>query len=82
MDPRKLSTSANLLRLSTLGINFAFSIFAGLGLGWGATKLFHLGDWAIIVGMILGIVSSYVLLIQDLKDLQPPKGAPPDGKNS
>jgi F0F1-type ATP synthase assembly protein I len=69
MDPRKLSTSANLLRLSTLGINFALSIFVGLFLGWGANYLFHWGTWVIIVGMILGVVSSYVLLFEDLKKL-------------
>ena len=81
MDPRKLSTGANLLRLSTLGMNFALSIFVGLGLGWGATKLFHLGDWAIIVGMLLGIVASYALLFEDLKALNSPKnGGPSDGK--
>lgn len=80
MDPRKLSTSANLLRLSTLGLNFAFSIFIGAGLGWGAMKLFHVGAWAFIVGMLLGIVASYVLLFEDLKALNPPKGGSSNGK--
>ena len=72
MDPRKLSTSANLLRLSTLGLNFALSIFVGLFLGWGINKLFHWGSWVIIVGMLLGIISSYVLLFEDLKKLNAP----------
>ena len=72
MDQRKLSTSANLLRLSTLGMNFALSIFVGLFMGWGVHKLFHLGNWVIIAGMILGIISSYVLLFQDLKALNGP----------
>jgi len=72
MDPRKLSTSANLLRLSTLGINFSLSIFAGLFLGWGANKLFHWGNWLIIAGMLLGVISSYVLLFDDLKKLNEP----------
>jgi F0F1-type ATP synthase assembly protein I len=69
MDQRKLSTGANLLRLSTLGMNFALSIFVGLFMGWGVHKLFHLGNWVIMAGMILGIISSYVLLFQDLKAL-------------
>ena len=43
MDKGKLSTGANLLRLSTLGINFVLCTFAGLGLGWLAHKYLHLG---------------------------------------
>jgi F0F1-type ATP synthase assembly protein I len=71
MDQRKLSTGANLLRLSTLGMNFALSIFVGLFMGWGVHKLFHWGNWVIVAGMILGVISSYVLLFQDLKTLNP-----------
>ena len=80
MDKGKLSTGANLLRLSTLGINFSLSFFAGLGMGWGVKKLFHTGDWVIFVGMLVGIVGSYFLLIGDLKSLQPPKRNQPDDK--
>ena len=69
MDQRKLSTSANLLRLSTLGINFSLSIFVGLFMGWGLNKLFHWGTWVIVAGMILGVISSYVMLFEDLKTL-------------
>ncbi len=77
MDPRKLSTSANLLRLSTLGINFSLAVFVGLFLGWGANKLLHWGSWLIIAGMLLGVISSYVLLFEDLKKLnEPPLGKP------
>jgi F0F1-type ATP synthase assembly protein I len=72
MDQRKLSTGANLLRLSTLGMNFALSIFAGLFIGWGINKLFHWGSWVIVAGMILGVISSYVLLFQDIKALNAP----------
>jgi F0F1-type ATP synthase assembly protein I len=50
-------------------MNFALSIFVGLFMGWGVHKLFHLGNWVIMAGMILGIISSYVLLFQDLKAL-------------
>ena len=74
MDKRKLSTGANLLRLSTLGLNFALSIFVGLFLGWGINKLFHWGPWVIIAGMLLGIVTSYVVLIEDLKALNSTSG--------
>jgi len=74
MDKRGLSTSANLLRLSTLGINFVLCTFAGLGLGWVFKKLFHLGDWVMIVGLLFGVVTSYVVLFKDLKTLnQNPK---------
>jgi F0F1-type ATP synthase assembly protein I len=69
MDQRKLSASANLLRLSTLGINFSLSIFVGLFMGWGLNKLFHWGTWLIVAGMILGVISSYVMLLEDLKTL-------------
>jgi len=53
-------------------MNFALSIFVGLFMGWGVHKLFHLGNWVIMAGMILGIISSYVLLFQDLKALNAP----------
>jgi F0F1-type ATP synthase assembly protein I len=79
MDQRKLSTSANLLRLSTLGMNFALSIFAGLFIGWGINKLFHWGNWVIVAGMILGVISSYVLLFQDVKALNAPADDKPHG---
>jgi F0F1-type ATP synthase assembly protein I len=69
MDQRKLSTSANLLRLSTLGINFSLSVFAGLFMGWGLNKLFHWGTWVIVAGMIVGVIASYVLLFEDLRTL-------------
>jgi F0F1-type ATP synthase assembly protein I len=82
MDQRKLSTSANLLRLSTLGINFALSIFAGLFIGWGINKLFHWGSWVIMAGMVLGIVSSYVLLFEDLKTLNSPSNNKSDETKS
>jgi F0F1-type ATP synthase assembly protein I len=80
MDPRKLSTGADLVRLSVLGLNFSLSIFVGAGLGWGAMRLFNLGSWAFIVGMLLGIVASYVLLFEDLRALNHPKGGSSDGK--
>lgn len=43
MDKRKLSAGADLLRLSTLGINFALCVFAGVALGWAAERWLHLG---------------------------------------
>jgi F0F1-type ATP synthase assembly protein I len=79
MDQRKLSTSANLLRLSTLGMNFALSIFVGLFMGWGVHKIFHLGTWVIVAGMLLGVISSYVLLFEDLKALNSSSGDKSDG---
>jgi F0F1-type ATP synthase assembly protein I len=53
-------------------MNFALSIFAGLFIGWGINKLFHWGSWVIVAGMILGVISSYVLLFQDIKALNVP----------
>ena len=80
MDKGNLSTSANLLRLSTVGLNFVFCTFAGLLLGLGAKKLLHLGDWVVIVGVLFGIVASYVTLFRDLKawnkDMNDPPSAP------
>lgn len=78
MDSGKLSTSAKQLRLTTLGLNFSFSIVVGLAMGWGAKKLFHLGDWVIMAGILLGILSSYLILFEDLKSLQPPPKNPPN----
>ena len=69
MDKGKLSTGANLLRLSTLGINFVLCTFAGLGLGWLLKKFLHLGDWVMMVGFFFGIFTSYFILFQDLKIL-------------
>ncbi len=43
MDKGKLSTGANLLRLSTRGINFVLCTFAGLGAGLAAQKVPALG---------------------------------------
>ena len=71
MDKRRLSAGADLLRLSTLGINFSLSIFVGLGLGLVVKKVFHVeGAWPVILGLLLGIVSSYYTLIHDLKALR------------
>ena len=79
MDKEKLSTGANFLRLSTLGINFVLCTFAGVGLGWAARKYLHLGDWAIMAGFFFGVIASYVTLFQDLKTLGqgPPKPPSP-----
>ena len=69
MDKEKLSTSANLLRLSTLGINFVLCTFAGVGLGFLAKKWFELGDGAVLAGFFFGVITSYVVLYKDLKIL-------------
>jgi hypothetical protein len=76
LDKGKLSTGANLLRLSTLGLNLALSIFAGLALGWGAQKIFHCGDWIMLVGTLLGIVAGYYGLFNDIKNLPKDKDKP------
>ena len=75
MDKGKLSTSANLLRLSTLGIKFVLYTFSGVGLGWLAKRYLHWGDWVIMVGLFFGIVASYTNLLEDLKAFRegPPK---------
>jgi F0F1-type ATP synthase assembly protein I len=77
MDKRGLSTGANLLRLSSLGISFALCTFVGLLLGWGLKKLFHLGDWVMLAGLFLGVVSSYTLLIEGLKESRRDAKKPP-----
>jgi F0F1-type ATP synthase assembly protein I len=77
MDKEKLSTGANLLRLSTLGINFAFCTFAGLGLGWILKKFLHLGDWVMMAGFFFGIAASYFVLIEDLRALNARSKKPP-----
>ena len=78
MDKGKLSQGADLLRLSTLGINFVLCTFAGLGLGLLAHKFFHWGNWVIMAGFVFGVIASYVVLFEDLKNLgQPPKPPSP-----
>jgi len=77
MDKGKLSNSANLLRLSTLGINFVLCTFAGLGLGWLAKRFLHLGDWVMMAGLFLGVIASYWVLIEDLKALREGPKKPP-----
>jgi F0F1-type ATP synthase assembly protein I len=75
MDQEKFSTGANLLRVSTLGINFVLCTFLGVFLGWGAQKLFHLGNWAIFAGLFFGIITAYVTVYESIKKLRPlPKG--------
>jgi hypothetical protein len=46
-------------------------------LGLLAQKLFHLGGWVVIVGLLFGIVTSYVVLFQDLKALNQDNENPP-----
>jgi len=77
MDKEKLSTSANLLRVSTLGINFVLCTFLGLGLGWGAQKLFHLGNWVIFAGLFFGIATAYFTVFESLKELRSTLKGPP-----
>lgn len=78
MDKEKLSTSANLIRVSTLGINFVLCTFLGVGLGWLARKYMHLGDWVIFVGLFFGIVTAYFTVYESLKELRSAmKGPPP-----
>lgn len=77
MDKGKLSSGADLLRLSTLGINFVGCTFAGLGLGWLAKRFLHLGDWVIVVGLVFGVLCSYVMLFRDLSKLDKTKNPPP-----
>jgi len=48
-----------------------------LGLGLLARKLFHLGGWAVIAGLLFGIVTSYVVLFEDLKALNKENENPP-----
>lgn len=69
MDKGKLSASANLLRLSTLGLNFVLCNFAGVGIGWLLNRYCGLGDWVIIAGLFLGIAAGYRILVLDLKKL-------------
>jgi hypothetical protein len=80
MDQRKLSTGANLLRLSTLGINFVLCTFAGLGLGLLVKKFLHMdGYWVVLVGFLFGVIASYFVLFEDLRSLNsgPKKPTPP-----
>ncbi len=77
MDKGKLSTSANLLRVSTLGITFVLCTFTGLGFGLLLNKYLHLGDWVIIVGLFFGIIAGYVTVFEDLKALSRGQQKPP-----
>ena len=77
MDKGKLSTGSNLLRLSTLGINFVLCTFAGLGFGWLLNRYLHLGDWVVMAGFVFGIIASYVVLIESLRSLNKNSKKPP-----
>jgi F0F1-type ATP synthase assembly protein I len=76
MDKGKLSTSANLVRLSTLGINFVLTTFGGAGIGWLLNRYLHWGPWVIIVGLLAGVCAGFYLLIGDIRDIPtPPKNS-------
>lgn len=77
MDKRKLSEGANLLRLSSLGITFVLCTFAGLGLGLLLRRFFHCPNWVVIVCLLFGIITSYVILFEDLMALQKEDQKPP-----
>lgn len=78
MDKGKLSASADLLRLSTLGLNFVLCNFAGVGAGWLLNHYCGVGDWVVIVGLLLGIAAGYRVLVEDLKKLNAKKSPPND----
>jgi hypothetical protein len=42
-----------------------------------ARRFLHLGDWVVIVGVLFGIVASYVILFEDLKKLNKEMDDPP-----
>jgi F0F1-type ATP synthase assembly protein I len=79
MDKGKLSTGANFLRLSTLGFTFVFCTFAGLFLGWLLRRFLNWGDWVVVAGLVFGVITSYVVLFEDLRKLNqnPPKPPAP-----
>ena len=77
MDKEKLSTSADLLRLSTLGISFVLCTFAGLGLGLLIHKYLHWGNWVIMAGFGFGVIASYVVLYESFKALNQDQKKPP-----
>jgi hypothetical protein len=69
MDKRGLSAGAHLLRVSTLGINFALSPFVGAGLGWAAHHWLGAGKGAILAGFFLGLLAGSWLLVKALRGL-------------
>jgi F0F1-type ATP synthase assembly protein I len=76
VDPRSLSTSAALWRLSTAGITLAVCILLGLGLGLLLRRTLGLGDMAVIGGIVLGVVAGFYQMIRDISAL---KGRKPGG---
>ena len=48
-----------------------------MGLGWGAQKIFHCGDWVLIAGALFGIVAGYYGLFIELKKIQSENTRPP-----
>lgn len=77
MDKGKLSSGSHFLRLSLLGLNFAFSIFVGLGLGWVAQRFLHWGNWVLITGALIGIGAGYYGLFIEVKSIQNQNPKPP-----
>ncbi|HVZ81571.1 MAG TPA: AtpZ/AtpI family protein [bacterium] len=50
--------------------------FAGVGIGWLLNHYLGVGDWVVIVGLLLGIAAGYRVLVEDLKKLnarKPPR---------
>ncbi len=77
MDKGRLSASANLLRLSTLGIQFVLSTFVGMFLGWCLKRFFHWGDWTIMAGFFFGVIAGYFGLLEAVRSLDRDSKKPP-----
>jgi len=76
MDPRRLSVGAQLYRLSTLGITVAVCVFLGLGAGVLLQKWFGWGDWVVLTGIVVGVLSGFAEMLRELMGLKAPKDNP------
>ncbi len=70
-QPDQMGTMQQLVRISTIGTNFAFGVGAGVLLGWGLQKWVvpSWAPWPLIVGAALAIVGAGIRFVREARAL-------------
>jgi len=55
------------MRAWTVGLNFVFSIFIGLGIGYWLDKVFKTSPWLMLIFLLIGILAGFLELFKVAK---------------